>query len=86
MDINKTPAIYEGLVWFVLFNDTCSQLVRIFSVMYDHTFSKLANHWIRHQATHKVGCQHGDCLLVYVSTYGLTYSLYQPRGEIYDMI
>ena len=29
--------------------------------MYDHTFSKLANHQIRHQATHvhKVGCQAG---------------------------
>ena len=25
-------------------------------------FSKLANHQIRHQVTHKVGCQHGDCI------------------------
>ena len=30
--------------------------------MYDHTFSKLAIHQIRHQATHKVGCQPGDCI------------------------
>ena len=30
--------------------------------MYDHAFSKFANHQIRDQATHKVGCQHGDCL------------------------
>ena len=29
--------------------------------MYDHTFYKLVNHQIiRHQATHKVGCQPGD--------------------------
>ena len=32
------------------------------SVMYDHTFSKLAKHQIRHQATHTVGCQPGDCI------------------------
>ena len=25
-------------------------------------FSKFANHQIRHQATHKVGCQPGDCI------------------------
>ena len=25
--------------------------------MYKHTFSKLANHQIRHQVTHKVDCQ-----------------------------
>ena len=30
--------------------------------MYDHTFSKLANHLIRYQATHKVGCRPGDCI------------------------
>ena len=48
---------------------------RTFGVMYDHTFSKLANHQIRHQATpeiyllvneflatHKVDCQPGDCI------------------------
>ena len=28
--------------------------------MYVHYFSKLANHQIRHQATHKVGCQPDD--------------------------
>ena len=25
-------------------------------------FSKIANHQLRHQATHKVGCQPGDCI------------------------
>ena len=28
--------------------------------MYGHTLSKLANLQIRHQATHKVGCQPGE--------------------------
>ena len=37
--------------------------VRTFSIIYDHTFSKLTNHQIRNQATHKVGCQPGDCIL-----------------------
>ena len=53
----------------------------------DHTLSKLANHQIRQQATHKVGCQPGKCIWflqsssgVYVDMYGLTYSLYRPRG------
>ena len=32
-------------------------LSRTFDIMYDHTFSKFANHHIRHQATHEVGCQ-----------------------------
>ena len=36
--------------------------MRTFSVMYDHAFSKLVNHKIKHQATHKVGCQPGDCI------------------------
>ena len=55
--------------------------------MYDHTFSKLANHQIRHQATNKVGCQPGDCIWplqsssgVCVGMYGLIYSLYHPQG------
>ena len=30
--------------------------------MYDHTFYKLANHEIDHQATHKVCCQPSDFL------------------------
>ena len=30
--------------------------------MHDHTFSKLAHHQIRHQATHKLECQPGDCM------------------------
>ena len=58
--------------------------------MYDHTFSKLANHQIRHQgATHKVGSQPGDCtwsvqsssgVCVGLYHYGLTNSLYHPEG------
>ena len=49
----------------------------------------LANHQIRHQATCKVGCQTGDCkwllnlpqeFLWVPCMYGLTYSLYHPRG------
>ena len=32
--------------------------------MYDHTLSKLANHQIRCQATHKVSCQSGDLHMV----------------------
>ena len=60
--------------------------VRTFSVMYDHPFSKFSNHPIRHKATHKVGCQPGDCIWLLRSSsgvctgmYGLTYSLYYPR-------
>ena len=56
--------------------------------MYDHTFYKLANHQTRHQTTQKVGCQPGDCIWllqcspgVCVGIYGLTYSLYHPRGN-----
>ena len=45
-------------VGFVLFNDTWSS-VRTFGIMYDHAFSKLSNHQIRHQAAHIVGCQPG---------------------------
>ena len=45
-------------VGYVSFNDTWSQKEQ-FSVMYDHVFLKLANHQIRNQATHKVGCQPG---------------------------
>ena len=58
--------------------------------MYNHTFYKLANQPIRHQATHNVGCQPGDFAyghfnlpqeFVWVyNVYGLTYSLYHPRG------
>ena len=55
-----------------------------------HAFSKLANHQIRHQDSHKVGCQPGDCAGSFYSSsrvcvrmymYGSTYSLYHPRGE-----
>ena len=51
--------------------------------MYDHTFSKIANHQIRHQATYKVGCQPGDCIWsfqfssgVCAGIYGIIYPLY----------
>ena len=51
-------------------------------------YSKLANHQIRHQATHKVGYLPGDCIrsfwpssVVCVGVYGLTYSLYRPKGK-----
>ena len=57
--------------------------------MYDHTFSKLANHQIRHQATLEVGCQPGDCIWslqfssgVCMGMYGLTYPLYHPPGVL----
>ena len=56
-----------------------------FGVMFDHTFSELANQQIKHQGTHEVGCQPGDCIWslqsssgVSVGIYGLTYSLYHP--------
>ena len=60
--------------------------------MYDHILYKLATQQIRHQATHKVGCQPGDFCIwslqsssrVCVGIYGLTYSLYHPRGLIYE--
>ena len=61
----------------------------LFSVMYEHTFSKLANHQIRHQVTHTVGGQPGDCIWslqsssgICVGLYGLIYSFYQPRVYI----
>ena len=65
--------------------------VRAFGVMYDHTFAKLANHQIRHQATRdKVGCQPVDCIWSLqsssrfcVGVYGLTYSLYHPWGAVW---
>ena len=57
--------------------------------MFDHTFSKLANHQIKHQDTHKVGSQPGDSARslqsssgVCVGMYGLTYSLYRPTGNM----
>ena len=45
----------------VLFNDTWSQHGHsVF--MYDHTFAKFSNRQIRHEATHKVNCEPGDCI------------------------
>ena len=42
--------------------------------MYGHTFSKLAYHQLKHQATHKVGCQPGSSSSgVCVGMYGLAY-------------
>ena len=61
--------------------------------MYDHPFSKLANHQIRHQATHKVGCQPGACIWslqyssgVCLGMYGLTYSRITPEGTVYVLL
>ena len=34
--------------------------------MYDHTSSKIANHQIRRQAIHKIGCQYGDCIYAHL--------------------
>ena len=69
----------ENVFWWIS--------VRTFSVMYDHTLSKLANHQIRHQATHKVGCQLGDfiwsfqsSLGVYMGMYGKHIHFIIPRG------
>ena len=47
----------------MLFNDTCSQQGHSVSCM-TILFSKLANHQIRHQATHKMDCQPGDCIIM----------------------
>ena len=49
--------------------------------MYDQTFSKLANHQIRHQAAHKVGCQSGDCIWLIYSSLGLCVSLEFAYGQ-----
>ena len=53
-----------GLVWFGLV--LCCLMtpgsVRTFGVMHDHTLSQLANQQVRHQATHKLRCQPGDCI------------------------
>ena len=49
----------EGLVWFVLFNDTWSQKGHSVSCMTILFISK-CNQQIGHQAAHKVGCQPGD--------------------------
>ena len=54
--------------------------------MHDHAFSKLANHQVRHQTTHIVGCRPGDCIWslysssgVCVGMYGLTYLFYSCK-------
>ena len=49
-------------IGFVLFNNTWSQWGHSVSCMIIHFFSKLANHQIRHQATHQVDGQLGDCI------------------------
>ena len=61
--------------------------VRTFSVMYDHTFSKLANHQIRHQATQESGLSAWWLHMVTLiflrglcGYNGLTYSRYNPSG------
>ena len=52
----------KGLVWFGLCCLMTPGLSKDISVMYDHTFSKLANHHMRHQATYIAGCQPGYCI------------------------
>ena len=51
VSINICGVIWGGKVGgLMLFNDTCLISVRIFGVMYYHTFSKLADHrWIEEQ-------------------------------------
>ena len=59
--------------------------------MYDHTtgITKLANHQIRHQATHKVVCQPGDYIIMVTSIFlkglcwyvGVTMLIYLSRGD-----
>ena len=40
--------------------------------MYDHPFPNyFANHQIRHQTTHTVGCQPGDCIWSLIFVMGL---------------
>ena len=39
-------------------------LSKAFGVIYDHAVSKLVNHQIKRQATHKVGCEPGDLHMV----------------------
>ena len=46
--LQTNGSIYDWLVGSCSFNDSA----RTFSVMYDHTFPKLANHQIRRQAPH----------------------------------
>ena len=56
---------------FAMFNGIWSVSVRTFGVIYDHTFSMLADHQIRHKATHKMGCQLGDCTWLFNLPWGL---------------
>ena len=49
--------------WFFLMT---TDLSKEFGVIYDHAFSKIANHQIRHETTHKVGCQFGDSLWSFI--------------------
>ena len=50
--------------------------VRTSGVTRDHTSSELANHQIRHQATHKVGCQPGDCIWLLQSSSWVCMGMY----------
>ena len=51
--------------------------VRTFGVMYDHNFSKPANHPTRLQPTHKVGCRPGDCIWPFQSSSGVCVAMYE---------
>ena len=67
----QNQTLFVRMVW--LFNDTWS---RTFGVMYDHTFSKLANHQIRHQVTYKVGGRSSDCIWSFILPYGFCMGMY----------
>ena len=76
-----------GLVWFDL---CCLMTPGLSKEIWCHVwnnFSKLVNHQTRHQATHKMGCQPGDCIWslqsssgVCMGMYELKYSHYHPWG------
>ena len=76
-----------GLVWFglcCLMTPGLSKDIRCHVWPY---FFKTCKCQIRHQATHKMGCQPGVCIWslqyssgVWVGIYGLTYSLMTPEG------
>ena len=45
--------------------------------MRDHIFSEFATHQIRHQATHEMGCQPGDCIWSLQYSFGVCVRMYE---------
>ena len=86
----KMSQLWWPWVWFGLCCLMTPGLSKDIQGHVHHTFSKVANHQTRHQATHKVGCQPGDCIMVtliflrglcgYVWANIPGHSLYHPRG------